>query len=196
MYAENRNSQAVLSKRLICEGLRTLLETESFEDITVTQVCQEARVARKTFYRHFDRKADALEYELDAMFRGFLENRELRGESLETLLSETFDYARDHGDFLRLLRDKDLFHLVQSSYARTLPGTLAAHAGTRGTQSDDLGATEPYIVNFIASAFCSVLSLWVEHDFRETTGWLAGITAMFLRGLGRHLGGEGGPNAE
>lgn len=36
-----------------------------FDEITVTRICQEAEVGRKTFYRHFEEKKDVVMLMID-----------------------------------------------------------------------------------------------------------------------------------
>ena len=44
---------------MLCDAFTRLLEVQSFEDITVNQLCEEAMIRRATFYKHF---ADKYEY--------------------------------------------------------------------------------------------------------------------------------------
>lgn len=48
------------SGRMIEEALFSLLEKKGFEAITVSELVKRADVARRTFYRLYDRKEDVL----------------------------------------------------------------------------------------------------------------------------------------
>ena len=60
MYTVQKNPAAVRSQELICQAVRNLMTQLPFGEITVTRICQEANVGRKTFYRNFERKEDAV----------------------------------------------------------------------------------------------------------------------------------------
>ena len=62
MYTVQKNPAALRSQELICRGLCSLMAELPFEEITITRICQEAGVGRKTFYRNYERKEDVLEH--------------------------------------------------------------------------------------------------------------------------------------
>ena len=55
------------TKKALTDMLRTLLETERFEDITVNELCEKAKIRRATFYKHFDDKYAFLAYVVRSM---------------------------------------------------------------------------------------------------------------------------------
>ncbi len=44
------------TRNLLQRSLSTLLESKSFPDISITDICREADIARVTFYQHYDSK--------------------------------------------------------------------------------------------------------------------------------------------
>ena len=54
------------SKKKIAEAMLKVMNTYDYKEITVTQITQEARISRKTFYRHF-RDKDLLAYSIGGM---------------------------------------------------------------------------------------------------------------------------------
>ena len=44
------------TKKALTENFRILLEEKKFEDITVNELCERAKIRRATFYKHFDDK--------------------------------------------------------------------------------------------------------------------------------------------
>lgn len=65
MYKKVTNPIAVQSQKHICETMLYLLTKLPFDDITITLLCQEAHLVRKTFYRNFETKEDVLICMLD-----------------------------------------------------------------------------------------------------------------------------------
>lgn len=59
------------SVKLICNSMFELLKEKNFEDISITELCNKAELARKTFYRNFKSKEDVIKKSIDMMFREF-----------------------------------------------------------------------------------------------------------------------------
>lgn len=64
-----RLKQIEESKKLISEALLRLLKDKSLDEISISQIAQEAQIGRNTFYNHFQKKEDILNY----MMHGILE---------------------------------------------------------------------------------------------------------------------------
>lgn len=59
------------TKKALTDMLRALLETKRFEDITVNELCEKAKIRRATFYKHFDDKYAFLAYVVRSMRNEF-----------------------------------------------------------------------------------------------------------------------------
>ncbi len=60
--------------KLLCDAMFELLETTSFDDISVVNICDKAMVHRATFYKHFTDKNDFMEYVAREKLREFFDN--------------------------------------------------------------------------------------------------------------------------
>ena len=58
------------SKEKISKALLSIMEQYDFQEITITQISQEARLSRKTFYRLFSTKTDVLNYYFETIPSG------------------------------------------------------------------------------------------------------------------------------
>lgn len=56
----------------ICQALLELLETTEYENITVSAICEQARLYRTTFYAHFQNIAEILDVINDGLLEKFL----------------------------------------------------------------------------------------------------------------------------
>ena len=65
MYRKQTNKTALQSQNMIVDALFRLLQRKSFQQVTVTELCEEAAVGRKTFYRNFAWKEDVVDFWLD-----------------------------------------------------------------------------------------------------------------------------------
>lgn len=67
MYHISKDSRAQHSAGLICQALKDCLQTQSFSEITVSEIQRRAGISRSTFYRLFDNPADILAYLSDSV---------------------------------------------------------------------------------------------------------------------------------
>lgn len=80
-------------------ALITLLEKNSFESLTVDQICKEALMHRSSFYRYFSDKYDLLEQTLNAQINKLTENTDSEYDIIKQLLS----YIDKNKDVIRHL---------------------------------------------------------------------------------------------
>ena len=57
--------------KLLCDAMFALLENQSFDDISVVNICEKAMVHRATFYKHFKDKYEFMEYVTKEKLREF-----------------------------------------------------------------------------------------------------------------------------
>lgn len=60
--------------KLLCDAMFELLENNSYDDISVVDICDKAMVHRATFYKHFTDKSDFMEYVARVKLREFYDN--------------------------------------------------------------------------------------------------------------------------
>ena len=67
MYHIKHDKRVYKSANLICDGLAEMLKVKSYDEISITDVCNINGIARTTFYRLFDTLDDVL-YQFDNLF--------------------------------------------------------------------------------------------------------------------------------
>ena len=61
MRKEKKDLRIVRTKKYLYEALMVLLKEKTFEEIKVSDICEEALVNRSTFYSHYNDKYDLLD---------------------------------------------------------------------------------------------------------------------------------------
>lgn len=85
-----------------------LLTKKSYEEISVSQICQVADINRGTFYLHFIDKDDLLEKSIAYEMQKLVEYCEDNGETnSQRKLGKTFEYITDHREQLKRLVHAD-----------------------------------------------------------------------------------------
>ncbi|MCI2921654.1 TetR/AcrR family transcriptional regulator [Staphylococcus hominis] len=67
----NQDLRVQRTKKALITTFSDLLETKSFENITIQDLCEKANVRRSTFYRHFNDKYDLLNHIVGTLIEYF-----------------------------------------------------------------------------------------------------------------------------
>lgn len=120
-----RDKQTKQSKQKLIEALLTLMETETFENITITDITQKAGAARLTFYRHFESKEQILLAYLDEIFESYLnELSKMDDRNLRNGLCRCFEYWKRDKSLPNLLSQHSIIPLIHRSFGAYLQRVL------------------------------------------------------------------------
>lgn len=158
MYHKQVNKTAVQSQHMIADALFSLMKRKSFQQITVTEVCEEAAIGRKTFYRNFDMKEDVVEFKLDILCAQYKE--EIMGMTLAQQLRHHMQFVKDHADVFITLYYAGVQQMVRDKFAILLPETMPRW-------TDD-PVEQEYRSRYIIAGVEAVERVWVERGFAES----------------------------
>lgn len=148
-------------------ALQSLLQTHSWDDITIKMICARGDVARSSFYAHFDTKLDLLDFGFSTVLADLLPLAKVHTTASGTFV--TTDWMVDHilenpGFFMRVSRSQSdvvLFSRFTKALEELLTHELTAMGNT----------TPPTTVTFcIGGAFA------VIHDHIEARATTAPAT--------------------
>lgn len=152
-----------------------IMSEKPISRITVSEVCEQARINRKTFYRHYHTVGEVLE-ELENEFLGEF-SEHLQSGSLLNIgavvrgVSETVKLHRDF--FARLMRhNPEIFTSGKMKLA--LRRTISAALRNNGSEFNavELNAVSEFIVSGVLSVYAS----WFNDGCREDIDVLADIS--------------------
>ncbi|RDU23666.1 TetR/AcrR family transcriptional regulator [Anaerosacchariphilus polymeriproducens] len=96
---------ALQSKKMLTNGLIKLMETNDYSMITVTQICQEAELSRRTFYRLFETKEEILNEHMALLAEEFMNMvTEAAPRHYIEVATIYFEFWKQHEVFLKLLK--------------------------------------------------------------------------------------------
>ena len=129
MYKLCKTEQSAQRQRQLEEGLKKVMLTKHFEEISVSDLCDQLQVPRKSFYRYFSSKDGALyglidhtmmEYERFAVAR-----QKVTGRTLSNELESFFQFWVEHKDLLDALQKSGLSGvLIERSISHALGETV------------------------------------------------------------------------
>lgn len=143
---------------MIADALFSLMKRKPFQQITVTEICREAAIGRKTFYRNFDWKEDVIDFQLDLLCEQYRE--EIMGMRIDQQLRHHLEFVRQHSEWFIALYQNGMHQMVCSKFAALLPETMPRW-------TDD-PVEQQYRSQYIVAGVEAVERVWVERGFQES----------------------------
>lgn len=180
---DGKKEQIRQSKEKIVEATFRLLEKDSFDQLTLNEVLEEAGVSRRTFYRYFQNKQAILDFYCDT----FVENYHSLGEiileqtSFESVLLITLDYFKANQPKLRLLIINQQFQLLLSKFNDVAVTIYQSMKAPWHVQSDSTKSLDD-ILYFIVGGYFNIIGHWLmETHPRDSTEIALNIKEMFYQ---------------
>ena len=166
----SQNPSAIRSKKEITDTLLQLMDTYSYNDITVKQIILESQVARKTFYRNFLSKDDVLNAHIDNIMQQYVYSlQQLPNCQLSDILDIIFTFCFQNQNLLFKLRDNNLMHLLLHKLNSFIPMMHNQIVDPNHPMFRPFTAEQvDYIIAFNVGAVWNVIMKWIEHDMKET----------------------------
>ena len=175
MPGESVDARAVRARDQIGMALLELAREKGYDDITVQDIAQRARVSRTTFYAHFqDRDGIMLRY--CVVFGEYL-GRQLRWDKPATQyrfpIAPLLEHMRDIRPLYEALgrarRTDDLLKIFRLNLATWFEKRIAStrrRAPASGARRASTGVTRvpaPLLAQHLAGTIVQLLAWWMEH---------------------------------
>ena len=150
------------SKEKLLKGLLDLLEQKDYDDITISEICQEAGVSRMAFYRNFEAKENILDAYYIALGQKLMD---------EEPVEATVEYANRL--LIRMINDdRDMFRIYFSSGRRSTMEDLFRqnienYILQLGLDKDIPEEERKLTASYCAGGVFSVLFDWVSGNYKE-----------------------------
>lgn len=165
MYAKNKNKTAIQSRQMIADALFQLMKRKPFEQISVTEICEEAAIGRKTFYRNFELREDVIAYRLDQMVEEY--EKEIEGLSLKGQLRHHFEYVQMHQDVFITLYRNNLIWMSSQRFIILLPKTMPVWSENEVEQE--------YRCGYIMAGIEAIQKIWIDRGCQENVDEIIAI---------------------
>lgn len=174
------NAGRARSMDLITTALFELLEKTPFAQVTISDICKHAGVARKTFYRNFTSKIAVVERLVDQVFYEFMQKYNFKTSGARKIYKYWYEYILCTKEFSAMFFDPDLYlfivekirEFVQIEIEETLHNAASF---------DPLYAD--YYLSFAAAGIASLMREWMKKDYQTPSETMAATTARLLSGI-------------
>ena len=154
---------AAQSRQKMVQALLTLMRQYDYKEITVTQIAQEARLSRKTFYRLFSDKDELLALFFEGMFQVFF--TQIKAQNVRRYWDAVqlfFDFWEERRDLLSLLQKN---HLLQRVFEQSYLHAMQVFETVRSQElAEAVSLPLPYMLAYSVGGMHSMLLKWVEKD--------------------------------
>lgn len=117
------------TKRLLADSLRKFMKKKTFSKITVTEICLDCGVNRKTFYYHFEDIYALLKWILEQEALNILQNFDLL-EDFDKIILFILNYVNTNKSFLNSIYDSlgydGLREFLHEDFIRLISATISS----------------------------------------------------------------------
>lgn len=165
------------SRMMFCAALLRLMELGNYSLITVTQLCQEADLSRRTFYRLYKTKEDVLsEYMLTLTEQFIYVVTEAKLRHYQEVAVAYFEFWKEHSDFLKVLKENELLDMFNSIVGKAAPTVFQIVKPEIRTNDTVLA----FALSYSIGGLNGMLKKWVEEDMNLSPEQLTSIMEQAL----------------
>ena len=166
MYNRSESPQVRYSLESLTKSFFYFMQTQKMDEISITQICEKAGLARRTFYRNCENRQDLILYACDRLIEELQETVDFSSEDARQLYMNFFSYWGRHKLFLRCLKENDLYGLLVERFVR-----ISSEGMRFPLQENALGElVDPeqarfYCNSFLLGGLTRMLYAWAEDEF-------------------------------
>lgn len=147
------------TKDYINIALFYLMSKSSYEEISVTDICQKANVSRMSFYRYYNNKEDIFINYCDERFEDFVNIiNEKNINDVYSFLLAVFNYVHKYARQVTILKRAGKEHLLVEKFT----GYGSYLAGRWNLSGTDNLVFNRLVAAFLAGGIANVLSMWFD----------------------------------
>ena len=181
MYKLCKTEQSAARQRQLEEGLMLAMLTKRFDEISVSELCDELKIPRKSFYRYFSGKDGALHALIDHTLMEFegvsVSNRKETGRTLQGELVGFFQFW--------ILHKALLDALAHSGMSGVLIERAISHALSEAVMPSrflprDSKEMQKQITMFCVCGLMSMVLTWHRDGYPQSSVEMARIAVRLL----------------
>ena len=180
---ERENQRVVITKRMLKESMRKLLQEKELDAISVAELCREAGVNRATFYRHYGIPRDVLMEIQRDLYQQLREKISLPKtlEDVRPVVEQLCVYMNDHRDVICMLlrnnTDTDIAGFISDVYLE-LAKDYSHMPALKQLSREDIR----FMTLYSAGGSYFVLRSWIMGSFRKTPQEMADyVYSLFMK---------------
>ena len=179
MYKECCTEQSMQRQRHIALTFVELLQTRSFSQVQVSELCRRADIPRKAFYRYFDAKEDIIRYLSDGIVDICAQIEVDPGVALDPeghkQCIQFFRLCLGRKEVLRVLTSQECFGLFSNAFIVSVVDRQLGY-----TRSNIDWKQRRLATIFSTAGYLNLLVYWSRYGFQETPEEMGGLLYRML----------------
>ena len=162
MYIEPKDSRQRYTKQCLFDSLLHALEQKPVSDITVSEICEEAGISRKTFYKYYSDQFALLLAMQDDLFAGFERYVEKLPHNVFDMVPALMAFASEH----RVLVRAAFENRGQGNFIDRVIAYLydAYHSDWERANPNLPKQDVTFLFHFVASGLVGIIRLWLFEE--------------------------------
>lgn len=182
MYKLCKTEQSARRQRELEEGLLSAMRQRRYEEITISDLCEQMQIPRKSFYRYFSSKDGALHALLDHTLLEFQQNTSLFTEhaghdNSQNALEQYFAFWLARRGLLDALDKSGLSGLLVQ---RAVSQALSEHTVLAGSFPAALKDVRSHAISFAICGLMSMVLSWHREGYSRSAREMAAIAATVM----------------
>lgn len=157
--------------RMLCEAFEKLLATRHYEDVTVSDLCENAMIRRTTFYKHFADKDEFFAFYVRHVHDEFEQRSAPAGgyrDALDchtSMTHELMGFIRENASLIRLCISSSAFVTLDGMLSEEMRRTYAQTLEAQAHQGQRFCAEPETLARYVCGGFLAELYAFVtSHD--------------------------------
>lgn len=180
------DKRSVRTRRTLMASFYVLLEQNSWEEITISLLCESAGIKRATFYLHFKDIHQFLDFCQTEIFNELFPPISqdapptTKEDYVEGLFNSIFVFLEAHRDMIRMnvqrAKSNKLLDLMHTAIA----GELSSRGKDIIKRGYTLHVPAPIICEYYAGAYMAVIKYWLFGEAETTKGELIAYVKLLI----------------
>ncbi|MBE6950537.1 MAG: TetR/AcrR family transcriptional regulator [Ruminococcaceae bacterium] len=181
MYKLCKTEQSAQRQRKLEEGLLNAMKTKRYEEITISDLCEQMEIPRKSFYRYFSSKDGALYALVDHTLLDFEQHTGiLSGNAIGDAhqdLRHFFEFWYEQKPLLDALERSGLSGVLVH---RAISQAQNEYVLPRYPTPPEVRAMQHHAITFAICGLMSMMTRWHRSGYVESAAQMAQIAATLL----------------
>lgn len=170
------------SKDMIAESFIHLLKAYPYNEITISEICANTSLARKTFYNNFASKEEVIFHIVNKLIRKYIDMVMKEKQFTQKKMSHLFfEFGYQNKDIISLFISHDIFYLFQQKFNEHLPAIniLISNNKLNSLSDEDIA----YVFAFNSAGVTRMLELWIKTGLKKTTQEMSDLYTIAARNV-------------
>ena len=182
MYKECKTVKSKARQKEIEFAFLTMLNAKHYEDISVCDICETAKIPRKAFYRYFENKEGILQALILHILQGYEEysqNQKVTKRTIKNELERFFNFwiTEPRKTLLKALIKSNLIDTMLK-FNKGLP--LSYFIDAKKFFPNESPDTAKQILNFTISGLMSIMIDWFENGYTKSPAEMATLACRLI----------------